>query len=174
LLLSSWDGKKVIIAFKRRKIMRMGISKRGVAVTLMLVFALLAVGAGCTSTLQERRMEPVVGEQKGVGKYYHFDDVLVPNELNYDQKRSFIYETPRFKTGVLMFTKYRVDIESLINFFTYHMEKHNWKLVNSFRGKESVLNFSKPDRTCAIRITEAWTGMSDVEIRVGPVSDKKM
>lgn len=139
---------------------------------LVLVLSLLA--AGCSSGLKEKRSEPVVGEQRGGGKYYYFDDVLVPNELKYDQKKSFIYETPHFKTGVMVFTKYWLDVESLIQFFTYHMERDNWKLVNSFRGKESMLTFSKPDRSCTIRITEKWTGTTVVEIRVGPLAEKKM
>ena len=63
---------------------------------------------------------------------------------------------------------------SLIEFFTYNMEKDNWKLVNSFSGKESFLNFSKPDKTCTIRIIEKWTGTTTVEIRVGPLGEKKM
>ena len=154
--------------------MGMGISKKSFAIGLLLIIFLSTFWAGCSSTVKERRTEPVVGEQKGVGKYYHFDDILVPNELTYDQKKSFIYETSRFKTGVMVFTKHWIDVESLIDFFTYHMEKDNWKLVNSFRGKESVLNFSKPDKTCTVRITEKWTGTAVVEIRVGPMADKKM
>jgi len=144
------------------------------AIALVFVILLSTFWMGCSSSLKERRAEPVIGEQKGVGKYYHFDDVLVPEELKYDQKNSFIYETARFKTGVMVFTKYWVDVESLIEFFIFHMEKDNWKLVNSFRGKESILNFSKPDKSCTIRINEKWTGTSVVEIRVGPVAEKRM
>ena len=156
--------------------MGMGISKKSFAIVLLFILFLsaLAFWTGCSSNVKERKPEPVVGEQKGVGKYYHFDDVLVPDGLNYDQKKSFIFETPQFKTGVMLFTKHWGDLESLINFFAFHMGRDNWKLVNSFRGKESVLNFSKPDRTCTIRITERWTGTAVVEIRVGPVADKKM
>jgi hypothetical protein len=154
--------------------MRTGISKRGIGVVFLLAFVLSSAWTGCKSTLKEKNSEPVVGEKRGIGKYYHFEDILIPDELNYDQKNSFIYETPRFKTGIMVFTKYRVDINSLIEFFNFHMEKDNWKAVNSFRGKEYVLNFSKPDKTCTIRITESWTGTCTVEIRVGPMSDKKM
>ncbi len=150
-----------------------GIAKKSFAMVLLLLFFSTS-WIGCSSALKERRTDPVVKEEKGVGKYYHFDDVLVPDELKYDQKDSFIYETPRFKTGVMVFTKHWVDVESLIDFFSYHMEKDNWKLVNSFRGKESILNFSKPDRSCTIRLTEKWTGMCVVEIRVGPIPEKKM
>jgi hypothetical protein len=47
------------------------------------------------------------------------------------------------------------------------MEKDNWKLINSFRGKEFFLNFSKPDKTCNVRIKKTWTGTTVVEIQVG-------
>ncbi len=132
------------------------------------------VWAGCTTTPKERQKERSTPEGESIGKYYHFEDVRVPRELNYQQKKSFVYETPRFKAGVLVFTKWRLDVDSLIDFFHYHMEKDNWKLVNSFKGKESILNFSKPDKTCTIKITEKWQGTTEVEIRVGPLGEKKM
>jgi hypothetical protein len=133
----------------------------------------------CSSTSKERREEPAKGEFKEGGseywaKYYHFDDVLIPGELNYEQDKSFIYETPRFKTGVMIFSKWRLDVGSLVDFFTYNMEKDSWKLVSSFRGKESVFNFSKPDKICTVKITENWYGMTEVEVRVGPLGEKKM
>jgi len=148
------------------------------AIALLLVFLLCSVGMGCSTTVKEKQREPATSEEREVSKYraqyYHFDDVLVPGELNYKQKKSFIYETPRFKAGVLYFSKWRLDIDSLIDFFAYHMEKDNWKLVNSFKGKESILNFSKPDKTCTIKMTEKWCGTTEVEIRVGPLGEKKM
>ncbi len=147
------------------------------AIALLLVILIGWVWMGCSSTVKERREEPVTSDSsdwRGSGKYYHFDDVLVPGELKYRQNKSFIYETPRFKTGVMIFSKWWLDAGSLMDFFAYHMEKDNWKLVNSFKGKESILNFSKPDKTCTVRITEKWYGTTEVEIRVGPLGDKKM
>jgi len=128
----------------------------------------------CSSTVKERKEEPAVRETGTVGKYYHFEDVRVPKELNYNQKKSMVYEAPGFKAGVLFFSKWRIDMDSLIDFFYYHMEKDNWKLVNSFKGKESILNFSKPNKTCTIKITENWYWTTEVEIRVGPLGEKKM
>jgi hypothetical protein len=110
----------------------------------------------------------------GVGKYYYFDDILIPKELSYDEDESFVYETPQFKTGSMVFTKWRLDPNSLVDFFTYYMEKDDWKLVNSFRGAESILNFSKPDKVCIIKISETWYGTTVTEIRVGPLGMKKM
>lgn len=154
--------------------MKRNIFKNISALALLSVILIGWVWMGCSSTVKEKREEPVTSEWKGSGKYYHFDDVLVPGELKYKQNKSFIYETPRFKTGVMIFSKWWLDAESLMDFFAYHMEKDNWKLVNSFKGKESILNFSKPDKTCTIRITEKWYGTTEVEIRVGPLGEKKM
>jgi 16S rRNA G1207 methylase RsmC len=151
--------------------------KRRLAITL-LVILLVGLWADGYTLSGEKQGEPVKEEEKAASKYqakyYHFNDVLVPGELNYHQKKSFIYETPQFKTGTLVFSKWRLDVGSLIDFFSYHMEKDNWKLVNSFKGKEAILNFSKPDKNCTIKVYERWDGMVEVEIRVGPLGEKKM
>jgi len=154
--------------------MRQDIFQKRVMIVFLSIILISLLWMGCSSTVKERRAEPAKGEGESVGQYYHFEDVRVPRELNYRQNKSFIYETPRFKTGVLVFSKWRIDVESLIDFFTYHMEKDNWKLVNSFKGKESILNFSKPDKTCSIKITGKWYGTTEVEIRVGLLGEKKM
>ena len=149
------------------------IQKRS-AIALVSLLLVGFVGSGCSMNSREKRGDMTKGDPIAVGKYYYFDDILVPKELDYDPGKSFIYETPQFKTGSMVFSKWWLDVESLIEFFTYHMEKDNWKLLNSFRGKESFLNFSKPDKNCLIRIVDKWTGTVEVEIRVGPVGMKKM
>lgn len=152
--------------------------QRSLGVIVCSIVLLGLMGVGCSSTVKERRGGPVRVEEGMVSqyrpRYYHFDDVLIPGELKYKQNQSFIYETPRFKTGILVFSKWWLDVTSLVDFFTYHMEKDNWKLVNSYRGKESILNFLKPDKTCTIKIAEEWYGITEVEIRVGPLGEKKM
>jgi len=142
------------------------------AAVLSLVILVGLVWTGC-STVKERD-ETATGQDVGVGKYYHFDDILVPKDLNLDSDESFVYETPQFKAGSMVFKKWRLEPASLIDFFTYHMERDNWKLLNSFRGKESVLNFTKPEKTCTIKISESWYGTTRVEIQVGPIGMKKM
>ena len=158
--------------------MGQSVFRRRSIVALFLVILLGMMWTGCSSTVKERREEPGKTEggeeSKYRARYYHFDDVLVPGELKYNQKKSFIYETQQFKAGAMVLSKWWLDVDSLIDFFTYHMEKDNWKLVNSYRGKESFLNFSKPDKACLIRIIEKWYGTTEVEIRVGPLGVKKM
>ena len=157
------------------------IFQRKSVIGLLLVIILSVAWMGCSTTVKERQQgQPATGATgeakavgEGMGKYY-LDDVRVPSELNYKPDKSFVYETPRFKAGILYFSKWRLEVPSLFEFFTHQMEKDNWKLVNSFKGKESFLNFSKPDKTCTIRITEKWWGTTAVEIRVGPLGEKKM
>jgi hypothetical protein len=93
--------------------------------------------------------------------------------MDYDTKKSYVYETPQFKAGVLYFTRWRVDVNSVFDFFLIHMERDGWRMVTSYRGKESFLTFYKPDRGCAIRSTESWLGEATVEIRVGPADVKR-
>jgi len=147
---------------------------------LLLVICLLGVWMGCTTTVKEQQQgQPVTGptsEAKAeweMAKYY-LDDVRVPGELNYEPDESLVYETAKFKAGVLRFSKWRLDVESLIDFFVYNMQKDNWTFVNTFKGKETQLSFSKPDKTCTIRITETWIGTTKVLIAVGPLGEKKM
>jgi hypothetical protein len=157
------------------------IFRRKSIIVLWLLIILSATWMGCSTTVKERQLGQPAGGATGemtsggeeTGKYY-FDDVQVPSELNYKPNKSFIYETPGFKAGNLVFSKWRLDVDSLIDFFNYQMEKDNWKVVNSFKGKESILNFLKPDKSCTIKIVEKWYGTTVVEIRVGPLGKKKM
>ena len=63
---------------------------------LLFVFLLGMVWAGCSTTVSERREDPAKLEgqetkappSKYLARYYHFDDILIPGELNYDQGRS--------------------------------------------------------------------------------------
>src|SRR4030042_2615109 len=105
--------------------MRQDIFQKRVMIVFLSIILISLLWMGCSSTVKERRAEPAKGEGESVGQYYHFEDVRVPRELNYRQNKSFIYETPRFKTGILVFSKWRLDVESLIDFFTYNMEKNN-------------------------------------------------
>jgi len=157
--------------------MRKNISRRHLIILLLPVLLLSLGWMGCSTSVEERKGELGTGEggpTRYGAKYYSFEDVLVPGELKYRPKDSVIYETPRFKMGRMFFTKWGLDPDSVIEFFMYNMEKDNWKLVNSFRGEESILNFSKPDKTCSIKVTENWLGKTKVEIRVGALGEKPM
>jgi hypothetical protein len=149
-------------------------------IALGLVIAVGLAWLGCSSNVKERRSDSsggsveITGRDTAAGKYYFFDDILIPKELNYKASKSFVYETPQFKTGSIVFSKFWIDAGSVVDFFVYHMERDNWKLLNSFRGSESIVNFSKPEKTCTIKVVDKWYGSVEVEIRVGPLGTKKM
>jgi len=137
-------------------------------VMAMFVVVLLGVaGMGCSTTGTEAKTE---GEE--VGRVY-LDDVRVPSELNYEADESVVYEAAKVKAGVLRFSKWRLDVQSVIDFFMFNMVKDKWTFVNAFKGKETQLSFSKPEKTCIISITETWTGTVKVAIAVGSLGEKK-
>ena len=150
---------------------------------LMATFLFVLSGVawmGCSTTASEQQQgQPVTGPTpqgpagEEVGRLY-LDDVRVPQELDYDADESMVYEAAKFKAGVLRFSKWRLDVQSIIDFFMYNLPKDKWTFVNSFRGKEAQLSFSKPDKTCIIRIRQTWTGMTHVIIAVGPLGEKKL
>jgi len=154
------------------------VQRRSVIALLLVVIVGLAWTTGCSTTVQEQQQgQSVTGTTPegspwtDVGRVY-LDDVRVPNELEYDVENSILYETPKFKAGVLRFSKWWLDIPSLIDFFMFNMVKDKWTFVNSFKGKEAYLSFSKPEKTCLIRITESWLGTVHVSIAVGPLGEK--
>jgi hypothetical protein len=149
-------------------------------VMAMFVVVLLGVAWGCSTTSTEQQQgQPVTGPtpegqaaSAEVGRLY-LDDVRVPTELNYDADESVVYEAAKVKAGVLRFSKWRLDVQSLIDFFMFNMPRDKWTFVNAFKGKETQLSFSKPEKTCIISITETWTGMVKVAIAVGSLGEKK-
>jgi hypothetical protein len=156
---------------RRHEEMRFKRTKSEMGVIIMAICTLACMG--CSSGAKERRGEPMHGKATGIGRYYFFDDVFVPKELSYESDESFVYETPEAKTGTMVFKKWRADSRLLVNFFLYNMEKDDWTLLNNFSGKETVLNFTKPDKTCTIRIVDTWYGTIIVEVQVGPVGTKR-
>ncbi|UCD72245.1 MAG: hypothetical protein JSW70_04410 [Syntrophobacterales bacterium] len=129
----------------------------------------LALITGCSSLGAERSASkdaPPVGER---ARYYHFEDVLIPHALKLEMDKSFIYENPSLKVGRLVFSG-RVQAYSLVNFFTYNMEKDGWRLVNKFGFKDLVLNFSKENRNCTVNIYDRPIN-TIVEVWVGPVGE---
>ena len=100
-------------------------------------------------------------------KFYDFDDIPIPEELTLQKDKSFVYETPGLKAGVLIFSG-NVEATSLLQFFKDTMVKNHWRLLNSFKYKGYMLNFIKDDRSCMISILDG-TFSTTVEIWVGPI-----
>jgi hypothetical protein len=134
---------------------------------IILSCVMLLLCSGCTFfrnlTGQQNQPKQEGGPNQA---FYGFPDVPIPQELTLVSDRSFVYETSVFKAGVLFFNG-NVELQSLENYFKINMPKNGWKYVNSFRYRDSILNYVKDDKTCNIRMSRG-TFSSDVEIWVGP------
>lgn len=119
---------------------------------LLAVFFLTACSSkqpGPTNDMASQAASP----QEPTSHYYDFDDILVPNEMELDPQKSFVFEGPQVKAGVLVF-KGRVDSVSLTNFFVNNMIKDGWRLGSSFKYRRTILVFNKPDKDCIINIID--------------------
>jgi hypothetical protein len=135
------------------------------------ISVLLLVGAGCSTTKKAEEWSEDTDETKAeisgpVPIHYDFEDILIPAELSLVRKRSFVYGTPAFTGGVLVFEG-RVTIDSLIDFFSGSMARYGWVLRSSFRYGRVILNFDKGERSCLISIEESAL-KTQVEIWVAP------
>ncbi|MDD3952813.1 MAG: hypothetical protein PHY82_02730 [Lentisphaeria bacterium] len=139
---------------------------------LVLCLAFTIIFSGCSAfrsgSNPQASSEQVVEQRdnKNAPLYYDFGDVLVPRQLTVDKKLSFVYRTPGFSAGVLSL-KGRVEINSLIVFFSNNMVKDNWDLVSSFKSMRTIMLFQKENRWCVINITEK-DFYTYVEIWVSP------
>ncbi len=140
--------------------------------SIVLVFVVLLICSGCAYFQKNGPQNAAPPKQEGPNQvFYGFPDVPVPKELTVVSEKSFIYETPTFRAGIL-FLSGNVEFESLENYFKVSMPKNGWRYINSFRYKDVVMNYVKEDKTCTIKVSPgAFT--TEVEIWIGP-SDKGM
>lgn len=146
------------------------VASRGRLLVCVLSILLL-VGAGCAAMKKSQDTSEESGEKKSEVKgpapvYYDFADILIPAELSLSRSNSFVYSTPSFSAGVLVFEGY-VQGESLVNFFTTNMPKDGWILKSSFRYRRVILNFEKDQRSCLVSVAE-YPLNTKVEIWVAP------
>ncbi|MGB6377983.1 MAG: hypothetical protein WBG24_14805 [Syntrophobacteria bacterium] len=147
-----------------------GVASKSRLLVLMLTIFLL-VGAGCAAWKKSQDASEETGEKKNEVQapapvYYDFVDILIPAELSLVKKSSFVYSTPSFTAGVLVFEGY-VQGESLVNFFTTNMPKDGWTLKSSFRYRRVILSFEKEERSCLVSVAE-FPLKTRVEIWVAP------
>jgi hypothetical protein len=153
----------------------------------ILTLTLIGVGAlglllGCGSVLQEQKKEstPTVSPptapriskkvDRPEGRYYDFDDVLIPNELKLDSKSSKIFQSPTVTAGVLVFDGY-VEVKSLVDFFKDAMNLDNWRLRGNFKlPPKTILFFEKKNKRCLLFVEENMLN-TRVEIWMIPTQD---
>ncbi len=129
---------------------------------------------GSSSSAPPSGAAPENGDQvyEEVNYYYDFDDVLVPKELEYDDAKSYIFETLQFRTGKLMFEG-KVDALSVVDFFLNNMAKDNWRKNSSMKAGTSIIIFEKPNKSCLIKVTDVSSRTTEVEILVVELKQKR-
>ncbi|MCB2185710.1 MAG: hypothetical protein KQJ78_04790 [Deltaproteobacteria bacterium] len=90
---------------------------------------------------------------RGLGRYYDFDDVLIPPGLSLNRDRTIAFRRGGRTVGMLVFDG-RLEVQSLQNFFIAAMQNDGWSYESSFSHPQTALFFAKPRRTCVIHITE--------------------
>lgn len=140
-------------------------------VLISVCLILSIVLTGCAYLQKNKLAEGQKEGKEGIGLnqvFYNFPDIPIPKELELVSDKSFIYESPAIRAGVLLL-RGNVDVESLQNYFKVNMSKNGWRFVNSFRFKDITMNYAKDDKTCTIKISREGFS-TDVEISVGPQS----
>lgn len=143
---------------------------------VLIIVGIIMVSSGCTwfrKTPQDTNTQQVQPKDEKLNQvFYGFPDVPIPKELTYSNEKSFVFETPNLKAGIMFFYG-DVDMQSLENYFRIYFVKHGWRFVNSYRYKDVILNFVKDDKTCNIKMTRAAFN-TEVEIWVGPADRYSM
>ena len=131
----------------------------GLALSLVLLFS------GCTKMIHT---EPSAEEgPTPIVTIREFPDVPIPKELDLDQRASFVYMTPEFATGSLVYNG-NVDYDSLFKFFQETMAKNGWTLGASLKYTRTLMFYQKENRICLISMEMTALNIR-VEIWVAPL-----
>ena len=134
---------------------------------VVMALAVLMAAAGCSSLQKNKETSPApVAQQEPLGSYHEFEDVLIPKDMELDTKRSFVFETPQYKTGILVYEG-RVEAVSLSNFLEKNMIQDNWHMRSKMKYNRTIMVFEKADRDCIINI-EDETFKTVLEVIVAP------
>lgn len=142
--------------------------------TVMTVLSILLLACNSTAVRKESAAaQPEATESKAtVNQYHEFSDVLIPGELTVKPKRSYVYRTPGFAAGLLVFQG-RIDAASLSSFFESNMARDNWRYTSAFKYNPMIMIFEKDNRACVIRIEETMF-VTHVEVWMAPTSKERI
>ena len=108
---------------------------------------LMMVFSGCTKTVYTEPM----GEEgpTPIVTIREFPDVPIPKELELDAEESFVYMTPEFATGMLVYNG-NVDYDSVVRFFSETLPKNGWQLQASLKYTRTLFFYQKESRICLL------------------------
>ena len=126
---------------------------------------LMMLFSGCTKRIHteptgEEGPTPIVTVRE-------FPDVPIPKELKLDAKESFVYATPEFATGMLVYNG-NVDYDSLVRFFDESLTKNGWIIQASLKYTRTLFFYQKENRICLLTMQITPLNVR-VEIWVAPL-----
>lgn len=141
--------------------------KKGSAFLVAVFCLFLMTGCSATSVLSGKPdMSPPLstGEIPSPSSIVrYFNDIELPSDLKFNQKKSRSVQTDSFRGGVLYYNG-RVEVESLKNFIIGSMKRNQWKLLSEMSYGNTLLAFVKPNKTCMVSITESFGRFGDTEV----------
>ena len=96
-----------------------------------------------------------------------FPDVPIPKELKLVGKESFVYMTPEFATGMLVYNG-NVDYDSLVRFFDESLTRNGWIIQASLKYTRTLFFYQKENRLCLLTMQVTPLNVR-VEIWVAPL-----
>ena len=126
---------------------------------------LMMLFSGCTKRIHA---EPI-GEEgpTPIVTVREFPDVPIPKELKLDAKESFVYATPEFATGMLVYNG-NVDYDSLVRFFDESLTRNGWIIQASLKYTRTLFFYQKENRICLLTMQVTPLNVR-VEIWVAPL-----
>jgi len=99
---------------------------------------------------------------------YPFSDIPIPLDFSRDNSKSFIYESGsgNVKVGRLFFHGMG-KIGDIFNFYQNEMLNKGWKLVNSIKNENIILNYEKEGWVSTIILRSNFLS-TFIEIQIGP------
>ncbi len=92
----------------------------------------------------------------------NYEDIEIPSDMEYINKNSISIRTDSFRGGIIHY-KGAVEANSLKEFIISSMLKNKWKLAGEVSSQDIILAFTKPHRTCMMKI-EPNSSLSDTTL----------
>ena len=122
---------------------------------IFVLFTALFVLSGCllgnnntSSMSSELALDELPPMASTLGNY---EDIEIPGDMKFIDEDSISIRTDSFRGGIIHY-KGRLEANSLKEFLVSSMQKNKWKLAGEVSSQEIILAFTKPHRTCMIKI----------------------
>lgn len=124
----------------------------------------LALLAGCsTKSEQPQGVNDLPPVSNTVGAY---NDIFLPTDMKWDNTKSMAIKTESFRGGIYHYSG-NVEVGSLKEFVLNSMQANKWKMVGEASYENTLIAFTKPNKTCMVEISEdIWGSIGETHIKL--------